>query len=206
MGGIKQALVWLRRFRYRCGYGVHSPFAFDFITNVIYEKTPYYAYRQIEQTIINDKNSGNVKENKLSPKVNQFLFRLVNRTQPTTIIDAGGTGKTVRYLRAGKTTATYIPVISSVNWMSIEPMESIFLYVGQPDKTQVVEDLLKDGIDRVGQKSVFVIQDIYKSSVMKKLWKQLVADERTGISFDLYDLGVLFFDKSKIKQHYIVNF
>jgi len=206
MGGIKRFLIWLKRFRYRCGYGVHSPFAFDFITNVVYEKTPYYAYLQIEQAAADDKKSGNVKENKLSPKVNQFLFRLVNRMQPTTIIDAGGSGKTTRYLQAGKKTATYTPVASSINWKTIEQLESIFLYVGQPDEPQVVENLLNEGIDRMGQKSVFVVQGIYTSAAMKELWKRLVADERTGISFDLYDLGVLFFDKSKIKQHYIVNF
>ena len=27
-----------------------------------------------------------------------------------------------------------------------------------------------------------------------------------GITFDLYDLGIIFFDKTKIKQDYIVNF
>jgi adenylosuccinate synthase len=41
---------------------------------------------------------------------------------------------------------------------------------------------------------------------MKELWKRLQEDERVGITFDLYDLGLLFFDKTKIKQHYIVNF
>ena len=41
---LKRPFIWLSRFRYRCGYGVHSPFAFSLITDVIYEKMPYYAY------------------------------------------------------------------------------------------------------------------------------------------------------------------
>ena len=40
-------LLWLRRFRHRRGYGVHSPFAFGFITGVVYERTPYYAYAEL---------------------------------------------------------------------------------------------------------------------------------------------------------------
>ena len=41
---------------------------------------------------------------------------------------------------------------------------------------------------------------------MKQLWKRLKTDDKVGITFDLYDVGILFFDKTKIKQHYIVNF
>ena len=41
-------LVWLMRFRHRCGYGVHSPFAFNFLTGVVYERTPYYAYARLD--------------------------------------------------------------------------------------------------------------------------------------------------------------
>ena len=36
--------------------------------------------------------------------------------------------------------------------------------------------------------------------------EQIVASESTGITFDLYDIGLVFFDKARYKQHYIVNF
>ena len=41
---LKRPFIWIYRFRHRCGYGVHSPFAFNLITHVIYENTPYYKY------------------------------------------------------------------------------------------------------------------------------------------------------------------
>ena len=46
---IKRPFIWLSRFRHRCGYGVHSPFAFSLITDVIYEKMPYYAYSSLKE-------------------------------------------------------------------------------------------------------------------------------------------------------------
>ena len=42
-------LVWLLRLRHRRGYGIHSPFAFDFVTGVVYEDGAYYAYEVIER-------------------------------------------------------------------------------------------------------------------------------------------------------------
>lgn len=43
--------IWLRRFRHRKGYGVHSPFAFGFIKQVLEEHDAYYAYRQIDSRL-----------------------------------------------------------------------------------------------------------------------------------------------------------
>ena len=57
----------------------------------------------------------------------------------------------------------------------------------------------------VGQ-SVFVIEGIRYTPQMSALWKRMKQDGRAGITFDLYDLGIIFFDKTKIKQDYIVNF
>lgn len=48
MNALGNPFVWLMRFRHRCGYGVHSPFVFRFITQVLYETTPYYAYRTLD--------------------------------------------------------------------------------------------------------------------------------------------------------------
>ena len=41
-------LVWLMRVRHRRGYGIHSPFAFGFVTGVVYEDGAYYGYEVIE--------------------------------------------------------------------------------------------------------------------------------------------------------------
>jgi hypothetical protein len=54
--------------------------------------------------------------------------------------------------------------------------------------------------------SMLIIEGIYSSKNSKELWKKIVDDERTGITYDLYDCGLVFFDKKKYKQNYIVNF
>ena len=87
---LKRPFIWLSRFRHRCGYGVHSPFAFNLITQVIYESTPYYKYKDLA---VEQKKLAPQKDNYWkyeSKKVKRLLFRLVNYIQPDTIVDGGG--------------------------------------------------------------------------------------------------------------------
>lgn len=203
MRNLKQIVVWLKRFRYRCGYGVHSPFAFDFIINVLYERTPYYAYEEIE-----NRTRGGVKkkDREQSKAVNRLLFRLVNRMQPGIVIDAGKPDIASEYLKAAKKNARYIWVDPNDASGIADVPHIDFLYIHCPKYPGIVEEIGRYGLDHVGQSSMIVIGGIYHSLAMKTFWKQLIADNRVGITFDLYDLGILFFDRTKIKQHYTINF
>lgn len=116
---LKRPFIWLSRFRYRCGYGVHSPFAFSLITDVIYEKMPYYAYFSLKE-----EQKKMIKEQgwcKGIQKVNRFLFRLVNRVQPATIIEVGRPSISSLYLQSAKPTAGYLllPTCRSCFWMLV---------------------------------------------------------------------------------------
>ena len=76
---LKRPFIWLSRIRHRCGYGVHSPFAFELITCLIYEKTPYYAYKELEAEEKKQKRNHGKGWKSESRKVKRLLFRLVNR-------------------------------------------------------------------------------------------------------------------------------
>jgi ABC-type Na+ transport system ATPase subunit NatA len=69
-----------------------------------------------------------------------------------------------------------------------------------------MEEIFRVCAARTREQSVFVIGGIGCSKPMKALWKRLTADERIRIAFDLYDVGILFFDKTKVKQLYKIYF
>lgn len=201
---LKRPFIWLSRFRRRCGYGVHSPFAFSLITDVVYEKMPYYAYSSLKK-----EQKKKVKElgwKKGTRKVNRFLFRLVNRVQPETIVEVGCPSVSSLYLQAAKPSAGYL-FASDLSELFLDagiPVD--FLYLNDYRNPSLMEEVFRICVRRTTPQSVFVLHGIHYSKAMKALWKRLQADEQVGITFDLYDVGLLFFDKTKIKQHYIVNF
>lgn len=202
----KRPFIWLLRFRHRCGYGVHSPFAFDFITNVVYEKSSYYAYKPLakeEKTLPAVRRRRGAGE---SLKVKRLLFRLVNRVQPAVIIDAGVPSASSLYLQAAKPGADYWEA-SDLSELFLEPDVPVdFLYLHDFRNPAFVEQVFRLCLPRTTSRSVFVVEGIAYNPPMRRLWKRMQQEEKVGITFDLYDLGILFFDPTKIKQHYIVNF
>lgn len=203
---LKRPFIWLSRIRHRCGYGVHSPFAFELITCLIYEKAPYYAYKELEAEEKKQKRNHGKGWKSESRKVKRLLFRLVNRVQPDTIVDAGVPSSSSLYLQSGKATADYT-FASELSELFLEAGVPVdLLYIHKAKDPSFVEEVFRICAARSTQQSVFVIGGIHYSGAMKQLWKRLKTDDKVGITFDLYDVGILFFDKTKIKQHYIVNF
>ena len=55
---------------------------------------------------------------------------------------------------------------------------------------------------KVHEKSVIVLDDIYHSEDMEKAWKEICKDERVTTTIDLYQMGLVFFDKHYWKRNY----
>lgn len=203
---LKRPFIWLRRFRHRCGYGVHSPFAFNFITNIVYERAPYYKYGELLAAQKEQARQKDRSWNYESRKVKRLLFRLVNYSQPATIVDVGCLSASSLYLRAAKEGADYTAAADLSELFLEAGVPVDFLYLHNYRRPEFVEEVFNLCAARTTQRSVFVIEGIGYTRAMSALWKRMQRHERAGITFDLYDLGIMFFDKTRNKQDYIVNF
>jgi hypothetical protein len=56
---------------------------------------------------------------------------------------------------------------------------------------------------KVDAQSVLIVEGIWRNM---DAWRSIVADERTGVTFDLYYCGIVLFDKKRTKKNYIINF
>lgn len=204
MGVIRRCWIWLKRFRHRCGYGVHSPFAFDFLTNVVYERGEYYAYRALREQFF----SSSGWRNGHALKCCKFLFRLANYVHPSVIrIYGGPVGRDVEeYLRAGCLSALFrhegIGCDGEGLCVSGDGRNELF-YISA-DVPSMHWMALADKVST--EHSVCLLCGIHRSPQTRRDWAGVKGHPRVTVSFDLYDYGILFFDSSKQNQHYIVNF
>lgn len=60
-------------------------------------------------------------------------------------------------------------------------------------------------LQKVHAKSVLVVDDIHHSSEMERAWREICADERVTSTMDLYQMGLVFFDKHYWKRHYVMK-
>ena len=215
---------WCKRIRHRRGYGVHSPSDFFFITNVVYEQRPFYAYSSLHHLRRVVAFLPHYRE-----KVDKFLFRLVNFLQPSVLFEIGtGSGISARYMTearnemsvytftdtgqdavrrilASKSSVVYMEgnVLEEVRKLIEKGIVPDLVHIAHtPDYAKVFEAL----VPLADEETCFIIGKPYLNSEKKRWWKDVIEDSRTGVTFDLYDVGIVFFDKNRIKEHRVVNF
>lgn len=202
----KRPFIWLSRFTHRRGYGIHSPFAFQLITNIFYERLPYYGYAALKDKE-HDLFCNGHKElfSAGEPlKLRRLLFRLANFIQPAQINFVGQPTVALDYLKEACPHANFIQTEGADN---LPPRDvTSFTYIRYNKDVEKMSELCRQYMEQASSDSLLVIQGVGYSRRMKRLWKALKEDEKAGITFDLYYIGLIFFDHSKIKQHYIVNF
>ena len=60
-------------------------------------------------------------------------------------------------------------------------------------------------VEKMHGKSVLVVDDIHHNEEMEKAWKEICADKRVSSTMDLYQMGLVFFDKHYWKRHYRIR-
>ncbi len=190
MNRIFRWLVWLSRI-HRCqGFGVQSPSDFRFVREVINSHTHRPAYELLDRELPKTKG--------LERKLCRLYFRLTESRKPETVVNFG----------EGKSTPSTVYMAKGCGESRIS---------GSFDGTDTV-DLMRiklrgdcnrtyeEAVAHAGQHSVLVLEDIKRGRKERRLWRKAEKDERTGVTFDLYYAGIVFFDKKRYKENYTINF
>ena len=220
---LRRLYNWIRRFPHRCGYGVHSPSDFYLITFVIYESLPYYKYKTLKAFRPLLYQYPHHRE-----KVDRFFLRFANYLQLPSLLEVGtGSGLSACYLSAGNEKMRCVTINPSLPEDVLAVLSSIHSIENKRgDELELLAQyLVKNKLDlvHIGYTPLYkeiwemilphveaytcvLVSHPYADSMKKQWWKSVIADSRVTVSFDLYDVGILFFNPKRCKEHRIVNF
>ena len=170
---IGDAVIRYRRTR---GFGVHSPFAYGFITQVLGSRYPFYCWDKLEAEVRHD--------SKMRWRDARALFRTLNQFAPGKVYSAPDDRHgAMRIVRAWSNSCE----------ISADPVECPFLIVGDDEPEDATAII-------AGEKTVFF------TSVRNPLWTRLVADMERGQSFTNSVTGIAVCNPKLPRHHFKISY
>lgn len=240
-------------------YSLHSPFLFEFYTKVVKDKNILHRFQEIERlrkqlfqdgriiqitdfgagSKLNLSNTRKVKDiaknSQKSPKIGQFLHRIVAFYNYKNILDLGTSlGLTTAYLSKINTDSQILSFegcpetakIAQENFDKLS-LKNIEIVVGNidetlPKKLKEISNLdfvffdanhryeptvryFEQCLEKAHERSCFVFDDIYWSDEMKQAWQFIKNHPSVTVSLDVFWLGIVFFHKKQVKQDFVLK-
>lgn len=214
----------LYKIRHHKGHGIHSPFVFNFINRVIEEKTAYYAYSDIAGYL--DKELVDHGENE--DKINTLSFRTASYFNAKNVLELGaGNGLNTLYITSVSKDSKCVSVETDAerrekakrlfkNWdknicLTNEEFPELdfspdCIFINMRNYKVDNDRLISYLFSHVNDNSFIFIDGIRTNRKQQMLWKQLVRRDEVVISLDLFQVGILFFDKKFFKRNYKLSF
>lgn len=172
----------------------------------------------------------------LPAKYSQLLFRLVNHFMPPKVIELGTSfGISTAYMASANSKNSIITIEKDQEMAEIAKQNFKQLRLKNIEqKTGHVDDILKaivtnnqnlvfvcfDGnqfkqdalnyfylcVEKATEESVFVFENMYLSPELKEAWNEIKNDNRVTVTLDLFFMGIVFFRKTQVKQHFVIKF
>lgn len=183
MNYLKERLKHAIRFRHKRGFGVHSPFMFNLILNVIRDKEKQFTYPEaLEKADLLSRRER---------KVFRLQSRLIRHLKVKRAVCFGNKATLLtQYLSMAYPEALITPNQTQ------ELSQAVFIYIGRQTCRQLQGNTDWGHIVAHPPRYI-VIADIYKDNFNACLWRQL--KEKATVSVDMMWYGLLLFD-DKIQQ------
>lgn len=191
---VQRYLHWLRRIKYCRGFGVQSPSAYRFIRYVINEHYPYYAYDELRKEL--------PRLDSLTRKRMELYFRVANFRQASLWLDFCDRNDVIATYVGRGCHATQVRRITDLQQITADARIEVLRICPTAGSEAVLEAALQQTDDH----TLFIIEDIGYNDTAKRMWQKLIESDLTSVSYDLYYLGIAFFDRKRYKNNYIVNF
>lgn len=214
---IKYCKYWLTADNGK-GHGIHSPFVFKFVIDVLNDERFFYAFETIENIANADLND---------KKFNRLLFRIADYHQPKSILVIDETiGITTSYIALANTDASVYSYINQANNFQkakavtnnckadncyfvtniAEKKHYDLVYVDAQNHLQL-NNVLQEALPLLHPQSILIINNINSTKEIEAQWLQLQTHSAVTLTINLFQIGLVFFrPENKIAQHFTIRF
>ncbi len=181
------------------GHGIHSPFVFKFIKEILNAKS---SLEQVENSAPSIKKILQeieaVSSSKLTPKFKLLIARLLQTYHPLTISVTGG-----KKQFEGDSTINS-NATNELN-KSVESIDFAFIGEGQDEATMLQR--ASSLIDKMHSDSWIILHGIHADADMETAWNALKKHSNIRLTIDLFSIGILFCRKEqKEQEHFIIRY
>lgn len=219
-----------KRIKTKRGFGVHSPFVYYFLTEIVSSKYPFYAYPSIEILRAKcEKENLRTKQSYKTDKYYQLLYRISNYINLNSLVSIGDNNSFSVFsllLPAFNSKATVFTdrsevsvfftylkdYISSkrINYLSSDsirnqPVPKIDLLLISSSKDNSFSSLfsyLNYLLPSMHDNTIILIEDINDAFPVNQFWHELRQHQSITLMIDFYYFGVAFLDKNYHKSLY----
>lgn len=188
-------------------HGVHSPFVYRFITRCLYTKVNANSiaeFKKIQKQVLLGKRINNAN---YSLKKATILMQLCQYFKPTAILEIEpSTDFTTSIVQASTTSARITPLENFTETAQIAQNQSydLILFGGNCSKEEAIASF-ENCLLGTHNKTVFVIQAIYKNNERVALWEFIKAHPKVTVTVDVFECGIVFFRKEQEKEHFKIR-
>ncbi len=241
-------------------YSLHSPFLFEFYTKIVKTKNHklenYVAIENLREQLLHDERIIQItdfgagsklnlsdkrkikdiaKNSQKSPKLGQFLHRIIEFYDYKNILDLGtsfglttayfsiqtidnqvisfeGCPETAKIARENfnKLSLNNIEIIvGNINQTLTKKMKEIssldFVFFDANHRYEPTIRYFEQCLEKAHEGSCFVFDDIYWSDEMKQAWQYIKNHPSVTVSLDVFWLGIVFFHKKQAKQDFVLK-
>jgi predicted O-methyltransferase YrrM len=239
-------------------HDLHSPFMYNFYMELIDNKNPFNDFEELHtirtqlqknttKIEVTDFGAGSRKLNSNKRAINQivkhgiaqkkqaeFLYRLINKFNPTTVVELGtSVGLTSLYIAKANIKSTLYTIegcpnlyqfskelfnekgvnnIQSINGNFNDEFPKLLsklktldiLYIDGNHAYEPTINYFNMALEKKNTNSIFIFDDIYWSEGMEKAWKEICDHPEVTLSLDLFYFGIIFFRTENKNKEHFV--
>ncbi|AWH85318.1 hypothetical protein HYN59_09390 [Flavobacterium album] len=173
-------------------HGIHSPFMFRFVSKAFYAKGPRLSKKEYR--------SQNMQ---IGYPAAELLYRVVNYLRPAKSFVIGeNADKVIEMLR-------YAGEENKIKLWFFSPLAPIpggtdFAVIADNEKEAVMASFEKI-VSNSNNDTVCLLPNIHANAAMEAAWDSILSHPKATVTVDAYHLGIIFFRREQVHQHFIVR-